>query len=221
MELDQAAGLRHWPADRLTQVPYWLFSDPGIFEREQERIYWGASWNYLALESELANAGDFKTTFVGMMPVIVVRDTDGAIRAFENRCSHRGALLCLKRSGNTKDFSGLNPHAGEKGLFGREEIEIIGPGIESARALGILAEGPSGADTLLGQPGYDAFVAMLHDQGHVAAKIAAPRRIVGQVVGAPLLFASVGHGTAMDIAGRGVADPEALIVAILSFAGPR
>ncbi len=116
---------------------------------------------------------------------------------------------------------GLNPHAGEKGLFGREEIEAIGPGIEAARALGILAEGPTGADTLLGQTGYDAFVAMLHDQGHVAAKIAAPRRIVGQVVGAPLLFASVGHGTAMDIAGRGVADPEALIAAILSFAGPR
>ncbi len=105
MEMDQVPGVRHWPADKLTRVPYWLFSDPEVFEREQQRIYQGASWNYLALESELPNPGDFKTTFVGRMPVIVVRDTDGSIRAFENRCSHRGALLCLKRKGNAKDFT--------------------------------------------------------------------------------------------------------------------
>ena len=70
--------------------------------------------------------------------------------------------------------SGVNPHAGESGAFGREEIEVIDPALEQARGEGIVADGPIGADTLIHRAGYDAFVVMLHDQGHVAAKALAP-----------------------------------------------
>ncbi len=117
--------------------------------------------------------------------------------------------------------SGLNPHAGENRLFGDEEADIIAPAIASARLEGIDATGPQGADTLLAQPGFDACVVMLHDQGHIAMKVAAPNQVVGMVIGTPLAFASVGHGTAMDIAGRGAADPVAMVSAVLALAQAR
>ena len=73
---------------------------------EQRRIFQGPNWHYLALEVELAEAGDFLTTQVGDTPVIVTRDTDNEIYAFENRCAHRGALICLENRGkHRKDFS--------------------------------------------------------------------------------------------------------------------
>ncbi|MDX3908171.1 MAG: 4-hydroxythreonine-4-phosphate dehydrogenase PdxA [Pigmentiphaga sp.] len=111
--------------------------------------------------------------------------------------------------------SGVNPHAGESGLFGREEIEIIGPTLNKLRAEGFDLLGPMGADTLLPRNDCDAFVVMLHDQGHVAARVAAPNMAAAMSIGTPVMFSSVGHGTAMDIAGRGVANPEALIQALL------
>jgi 4-hydroxy-L-threonine phosphate dehydrogenase PdxA len=114
--------------------------------------------------------------------------------------------------------SGLNPHAGEGGLFGREEIEIIKPAIEAATARGIVASGPFGADTMLHMRGIDAFVVMLHDQGHIAAKLLAHNAAVALTIGTPILFASVAHGSAHDIAGKGVADPSAMIEAVLRLA---
>jgi len=111
--------------------------------------------------------------------------------------------------------SGLNPHAGEGGLFGREEIEIIRPAIEAAAADGLAVEGPFGADTMFHRPDVDAFVVMLHDQGHIAAKLLAQNAASALSIGAPILFASVAHGTGHDIAGKGVADPAAMIEALL------
>jgi 4-hydroxythreonine-4-phosphate dehydrogenase len=111
--------------------------------------------------------------------------------------------------------SGLNPHAGEGGLFGREEIEIITPAIEAAAAEGIAVTGPFGADTLFQRSGIDAFVVMLHDQGHIAAKLMAPNAVAAMTIGTPILFSSVAHGSAHDIAGRGIADPTAMIEAVL------
>ena len=98
-------GSRVWPAEGLARVPYWIYQDDGIYAREQERIYRGATWNFLGLEAELPAAGDFKTTFVGDMPVVVTRDEKGALNCFENRCAHRGALLCLKDRGNAKQIA--------------------------------------------------------------------------------------------------------------------
>jgi 4-hydroxythreonine-4-phosphate dehydrogenase len=118
-------------------------------------------------------------------------------------------------------ISGLNPHAGEGGLFGREEIEIIKPAIDAVAARGIDATGPFGADTMFHMGGVDAFVVMLHDQGHIAAKLLAQNAAAALTIGTPILFASVAHGSAYDIAGKGVADPSALIEAVLRLSRAR
>jgi len=110
--------------------------------------------------------------------------------------------------------SGVNPHAGEGGAFGREEIDIVEPAIKAARREGIAVDGPFGADTLFQRGEYDAFVVMLHDQGHVAAKLLAPHRVAAVTIGTPVLFSSVGHGSALDIAGQGRANPDAVIEAV-------
>jgi anthranilate 1,2-dioxygenase large subunit/terephthalate 1,2-dioxygenase oxygenase component alpha subunit len=99
------AESRIWPPEGLARVPYWVYQDEGVYAREQERIYRGAVWNFLGLEAELPNPGDYKTTFVGEMPVVVTRDETGALNCFENRCAHRGALLCLKDRGSVKEIA--------------------------------------------------------------------------------------------------------------------
>lgn len=117
--------------------------------------------------------------------------------------------------------SGVNPHAGEGGLFGREDLEIVAPAIEEARREGLLADGPIGADTLIQRAGYDAYVVMLHDQGHVAAKLLAPNGAAALTIGTPVLFSSVGHGSALDIAGQGKAEHRAMVEAITRLASRR
>ena len=136
----------------------------------------------------------------------------------------RGADRALKRLGATAPkiaVSGLNPHAGEGGLFGREEIEIITPAIDAAAADGIAVSGPFGADTMFARRGVDAFVVMLHDQGHIAAKLLAPNATAALTIGSPILFSSVAHGSAHDIAGKGVASAAAMIEAVLLMAKVR
>lgn len=116
--------------------------------------------------------------------------------------------------------SGVNPHAGEGGLFGREEESAVKPALEAVRAEGIVAEGPVGADTLFHRP-YDAYVVMFHDQGHIAAKLLAPNRAAGLTIGTPVIFSSVGHGAAFDIAGKNRADPGAMIEAVTRLVARR
>jgi 4-hydroxy-L-threonine phosphate dehydrogenase PdxA len=111
--------------------------------------------------------------------------------------------------------SGLNPHASEGGLFGQEEIEIIKPAMDTVAAEGLNVAGPFGADTMFHMPGFDAFVVMLHDQGHIATKLLAQNAAAALTIGTPILFASVAHGTGHDIAGKGVANPAAMIEAVL------
>jgi 4-hydroxythreonine-4-phosphate dehydrogenase len=115
--------------------------------------------------------------------------------------------------------SGLNPHAGESGLFGDEEREIIAPAVSDAQRSGVAAEGPFGADTMFLKPGYDAFVVMVHDQGHIMAKTHAFAGAAALTIGTPVLFSSVAHGSALDIAGKNRADPGAMIAAIRRLAG--
>ncbi len=115
--------------------------------------------------------------------------------------------------------SGLNPHASEGGLFGDDERLIIEPAIADAKAQGMTADGPFGADTIFHKPGYDACVVMTHDQGHVAAKSLAIDRTAGLTIGTPILFSSVAHGSAYDIAGQNKASPRAVIEAIRRLAG--
>jgi 4-hydroxy-L-threonine phosphate dehydrogenase PdxA len=134
-----------------------------------------------------------------------IEATDGALR----RLGLPAPRICV---------GGLNPHAGEGGLFGREEIEVIGPAVAAAAARGIAVAGPYGTDTMFQRRDVDAFLVMLHDQGHIAAKLLARNATAGLAIGSPILFSSVAHGSAHDIAGKGLASAEAMIEAIRRLA---
>ena len=95
----------HWTRGDYTRVPYAVFQREEVLAAEQQKIFQGPVWNFLGLEAELPKAGDFKTTFVGRMPVVVTRDHDGELYAFENRCAHRGALICLDDFGNRSEHT--------------------------------------------------------------------------------------------------------------------
>jgi 4-hydroxythreonine-4-phosphate dehydrogenase len=113
--------------------------------------------------------------------------------------------------------AGLNPHAGEGGLFGRQDIEQIIPAVDTARAHGLQVSGPLPPDTVFlraGQGEFDIVVAMYHDQGHIPMKLLAFDSGVNVSIGLPIIRTSVDHGTAFDIAGRGLARPDSLLAAI-------
>jgi 4-hydroxythreonine-4-phosphate dehydrogenase len=113
--------------------------------------------------------------------------------------------------------AGLNPHAGEGGLFGDEEALVISPAIEQARAEGVDATGPWPADTLFGRAAagdFDVAVAMYHDQGHIAVKVLGFETGVNATIGLPIVRTSVDHGTAFDIAGTGKANADSLVEAV-------
>lgn len=115
--------------------------------------------------------------------------------------------------------SGLNPHAGESGIFGREEIEEITPGIMEAKKLGIDVEGPIAPDTIFlkaYQGKYDIVVAMYHDQGHIPIKMVGFDSGVNITLGLPIIRTSVDHGTAFDIAGKGIASEKSMINAMIA-----
>ncbi|MEZ5652718.1 MAG: 4-hydroxythreonine-4-phosphate dehydrogenase PdxA [Burkholderiaceae bacterium] len=127
----------------------------------------------------------------------------------------------LRRMGIAKPrfaVAGLNPHAGESGLFGREEIEIVAPAVEVARAAGIDVHGPHPPDTVfmraMGNRWVDAVIALYHDQGLIPVKLDGLDQAVNVTLGLPYLRTSPDHGTAFDIAGQGVAEPASMIAAI-------
>lgn len=90
-----------FPRSDGSRVPYEVFSSQAVYEREQERIYRGPTWNFVALEAEIPQPGDFKSTYVGDTSVVVTRTPDGSLAAWVNRCTHRGAKLCTLPRGNT------------------------------------------------------------------------------------------------------------------------
>ncbi len=113
--------------------------------------------------------------------------------------------------------AGLNPHAGEGGIFGDEEELIIAPAIEKAKKMGIDAIGPVPPDIVflrMNRGHYDAVIAMYHDQGHIPLKLLAFESGVNVTLGLPIIRTSVDHGTAFDIAGKGLADPGSMVEAI-------
>ncbi|MEM5277307.1 aromatic ring-hydroxylating dioxygenase subunit alpha [Cupriavidus taiwanensis] len=93
-----------WPEDGLHYIPDWVYTSQAVHDLELQKIFRGRSWNYVALEAEIPNAGDFKRSYVGATPVVVSRAEDGSINVFENRCAHRGAEFCRHSQGNTKEF---------------------------------------------------------------------------------------------------------------------
>ena len=115
-------------------------------------------------------------------------------------------------------LAGLNPHAGEEGLLGSEETQILRPAVEDARGCGIAIDGPFPGDTIFGRASrgeFDAVIACYHDQGLIPVKLLAFGRAVNVTLGLPIVRTSVDHGTAFDIAGKGIADPSSMIEAVL------
>ena len=100
---DPSADYR-WPEDSMQYVPDWVYTSPEIYQREIKNIFHGPAWNFVALEAEIPKPGDYTRSYVGPTPVVVARDKDGSIHAFENRCAHRGAEFCRNQRGNTRAF---------------------------------------------------------------------------------------------------------------------
>ena len=157
----------------------------------------------------------FATTHVAIKQLPDALTVERVARAI--RLAHRGLRELFGISRPTLGIAALNPHAGDGGLFGDEEVRLLQPAIQQARQLGIRASAPLPADTLLSRAAHGAFdgvVALYHDQGLIALKVLAFGRCVNVTIGLPLLRTSVDHGTAYDIAGKWLADPSSLIEAI-------
>jgi len=98
----QAEQLVYFPRADGSRIPFEVYRSPEIYNLEQERIFRGPVWSFVALEVELPNPGDFKSTFVGDTPVVVTRNLDGSLSAWVNRCAHRGAMVCRSARGNAR-----------------------------------------------------------------------------------------------------------------------
>jgi len=126
--MDQVSvGLGQWKQG-LTRVPFQVYQGPALLDQEQSLLFEGPVWNYLCLETDIPNHGDWRSTFVGRMPVVVVRTETGEIAGFENRCLHRGALICLDNAGNAKDFTCVY-HAWRYDLRGTLKSVAFGKGV--------------------------------------------------------------------------------------------
>lgn len=150
-----------------------------------------------------------RTALTRLTPDLVQRTVRAGVRA----CTLLGV------SNPTIGVFGINPHASEGTLFGPEDEQTVVPAVAQLRAEGYYIDGPHGADVLLAQRRHDLYVAMLHDQGHIPIKLLAPNAASALSIGADALLSSVGHGSAMDIAGRGIADPTALLRTISLLSG--
>jgi 4-hydroxythreonine-4-phosphate dehydrogenase len=169
----------------------------------------------------LAGVGDrplrvaLATTHLPLKDVSAALTVDGIVETLSIIDRDLKALFGLRKPRIL--VTGLNPHAGENGYLGREEIDVITPALLQARALGIDAPGPYPADTLF-QPRYlkdaDCVLAMFHDQGLPVLKFATFGEGINITLGLPIIRTSVDHGTALDLAGTGRADPGSLMVAI-------
>ena len=94
--------LHAWPKEGAARVPAWIYSDPALFRREMEVFHFGPTCNYVALECEIPSPGSFKRSWIATRPVIVVRDETGAVQVLENRCAHRGTMVCWTSKGTAK-----------------------------------------------------------------------------------------------------------------------
>lgn len=102
---DPSATVGLYGSSRPDAAAFRVYRDPDLYEAEQERIFRGPVWSYLGLEAEVEKAGDFKSSFIGEIPVVLCRGAEGALHAWVNRCAHKGALVCRANRGNAKDGS--------------------------------------------------------------------------------------------------------------------
>lgn len=164
-------------------------------------------------------AEDFRvalvTTHLPLRQVAAAITTDLIVRRL--RVLQQDLTMRFRIAAPRLAVTGLNPHAGEGGLLGDEEKTIIAPALEQARREGIMAEGPFSADALFGQRPqnhFDAYLAMYHDQGLIPLKMFGFGRAVNYTAGLPVIRTSPDHGTAFDIAGKGIAAPTSMVEAL-------
>jgi len=153
---ERAAAPARWPRKDFTRIPLSVHVDPEVFENEQLTIFRGKTWNYLGLEAEIPNPGDFVTNYVGTTPVVLSRGKDGRMHAFVNRCAHRGAQVVREKRGNAATHTciyhqwsydhqgnlmgvpyrrGINGNGGYPADFKPEEHALQGLRIESYRGV--------------------------------------------------------------------------------------
>ncbi len=178
----------------------------------------GVPVSAMPLRMMLAN-DELRTVLVSIhvsLREAIARVTEGNVLQ-TLRIAHQSVGAALRRAPRIA-VAGLNPHAGEGGLFGREEIETIAPAIARARAEGIDAQGPFAPDTVFmrarGLAEFDLVLAMYHDQGLIPVKYLGVERGVNVTLGLPLVRTSPDHGTAFDLAGTGRADAGSLLAAV-------
>jgi 4-hydroxythreonine-4-phosphate dehydrogenase len=183
--------------------------------------------------AERAGVGQVVMMLVGGGLRVALATTHLALKEVPGALSQRGLertirTLCadlVRRFGIAAPrvlVAGLNPHSGEGGYFGREEIEVIGPVLEKLRAEGLRLTGPLPADTLFTPAvlsGADCVLAMYHDQGLPVLKYASFGKGINVTLGLPFVRTSVDHGTALDLAGTGKADPGSLVAAVEAAIG--
>ncbi len=147
------------------------------------------------------------------VPRVVTRELLDAIIALTARELPRFGIAAPRLA-----LAGMNPHAGEDGLLGMEETQVLAPAVAAARAAGIRIDGPFPGDTVFVRASrgeFDAVIACYHDQGLIPVKLLAFGQAVNVTLGLPIVRTSVDHGTAFDIAGKGVADAGSMVVATL------
>ncbi len=157
----------------------------------------------------------FTTTHLPLRDVAKALTVQKIVKAI--RLAHFGLKQLFGVKKPRIAVAGFNPHAGENGVFGDEEKRLILPAIKRAKAQGISCNGPHSADTMFAKAltgAFDGIVALYHDQGLIPLKTVAFGHCVNITVGLPILRTSVDHGTAFDIAGKGIADPTSLVDAI-------
>ena len=185
---------------------------PGHTEIFAERCGLSTRWCMMQYSDPVTCS--FVTTHIGYAEVPAALSVERILEVIE--LTHE-ALIKIREHSPKLAVLGLNPHAGERGLFGeREEERVVIPAIEMARSKGISVEGPLPPDTAftpLKRKLIDGFVCLYHDQGHIPVKALAFDQAVNTTLGLPIIRTSVDHGTAMDIAWKGIADSGSLFAA--------
>jgi 4-hydroxythreonine-4-phosphate dehydrogenase len=197
----QAINVSGYPFSGHTELLSHLVQTPSV-----AMMFLGSKWKIVLVTTHLP-IKEVPKRITRTRILSTVRLTDEGLRKFFAITHPKIAVL------------GLNPHCGEEGLLGEEEKMEIIPAITQARSEGVEVEGPFPADSffdLSGHYAFDAVISMYHDQGLIPVKMLDFKEAVNFTLGLPFIRTSVGHGTAYDIAGRGVADPTNLVKAILT-----
>jgi salicylate 5-hydroxylase large subunit len=191
--LSPARAERRWPEAGPSHIPNWVYTDPEIFAREQERIFGGPGWLYVCLDAEIPRPGDFTRSRLGTREVVAVRDLDGAVNVLVNRCAHRSMQFCSANRGSAKEF--VCPyHQWTYGLDG----SLIGVPFRR----GYRGQGGMPADFRLEQHGLERLhVARRH--GVVFASFTAPNETIEEYLGPTMLgwFDRVFDGRPLEVLG--------------------